>query len=182
MAENNIIEVKVAPSGKRGALQFHRLRQAVVLGENGVCPANQKYAQKREGDGKTPLGIYPLRYVFYRPDKVAKPKTALMCQALEPHWGWCDDPKDKAYNQRVVLPYAASAERLWRTDGLYDLIIVLGFNDDPPQADRGSAIFIHCAAAAPNKKETKGCLALAKNDLLALLALCTPETKINIAI
>ncbi len=84
--------------------------------------------------------------------------------------GWCDDPADAAYNRLVGLPYPGRHERLWREDGLYDLVIVVGYNDDPPVAGRGSAIFIH--AAAPGYAPTEGCVALELGDLLALAADC----------
>ena len=157
-----------------GVLRFKALTAPVMLGRNGVAPAEHK----REGDGKTPLGLYPVRYFFYRGDRMAKPKTRLAARALEPSFGWCDDPKDKSYNQFVKLPYRASCETLWRADGLYDLILVLGFNDQPALPQKGSAIFMHCAAK--QKTPTEGCVALELDALRQLLALCDEETKIAI--
>jgi L,D-peptidoglycan transpeptidase YkuD (ErfK/YbiS/YcfS/YnhG family) len=122
--------------------------------------------QKREGDGATPCGAFALRRVFYRPDREPRPQTALPCQATAPTDGWCDAPSDAAYNRLVALPYPASAENLWREDGLYDLIAVLGHNDDPVVPGQGSAIFLHLAA--PDYTPTAGCIALARNDLLAV--------------
>ena len=123
---------------------------------------------KREGDGATPAGRFPLRRVLYRADRLARPVTGLPCFALDPADGWCDDPADPFYNRPVRLPYRASAEALWRADDIYDAIVVLGHNDDPVVPGRGSAVFLHIAR--PDYAPTAGCVAVARDDLLALLA------------
>jgi L,D-peptidoglycan transpeptidase YkuD (ErfK/YbiS/YcfS/YnhG family) len=109
-----------------------------------------------------------MRRAFYRPDRALAPPTRLPLQPLDPADGWCDAPDDGAYNRLVRLPYAASAERLWRDDPLYDLLIVLGYNDAPVAAGRGSAIFLHLAR--DDFGPTEGCIALGRADLLAVLA------------
>ena len=147
-----------------------RLRCA--LGRSGISSI------KREGDGVTPSGIYPFREVFFRADRVAAPDTSLPCRAIEPSDGWCDDLSDARYNCRVTLPFEASHETLMRDDGLYDIIVVLGYNDDPIVPGRGSAIFLH--AAAPDFAPTEGCVALALGDLLALVANIGPDDVIDI--
>lgn len=139
-----------------------------ALGRSGVVEA----AVKREGDGATPAGRWPLRRVLYRPDRLRAPRTRLPVAPLGPSDGWCDAPGDLAYNQSVTLPYAGSAERLWREDPLYDLIVVLGHNDAPVVAGHGSAIFLHVARA--DYAPTEGCVALARTDLLAVLAEAGP--------
>lgn len=159
-----------------GILSFGGLRFRSALGKGGVRPE----AEKREGDGATPLGRYPLRQVFYRPDRLAAPQTRLPLQALTPQDGWCDDPLDPAYNRFVTLPYGASHEKLWREDAVYDLIVVLGHNDDPPVPGLGSAIFMH--VARPDYSGTEGCVALALPDLLALLAVLRPATQIELRV
>jgi L,D-peptidoglycan transpeptidase YkuD (ErfK/YbiS/YcfS/YnhG family) len=136
-------------------------RWRCALGRAGIS------RDKHEGDGATPAGSFVLRRVFYRPDREAKPQSFLPCQALTPEDGWCDDPADPAYNQPVRLAYRASAEALWRSDHVYDLIVVLGYNDAPVVKGRGSAIFLHLAQ--PDYAPTAGCVALARDDLLALL-------------
>jgi len=98
--------------------------------------------------------------------------------ALTPSDGWCDDPADVAYNRAVTLPYPASCERLWRSDTVYDLIVVLGHNDNPPVSGAGSAIFIHCAR--PDFGPTEGCVAFAADDLLTLLGQIDPDSRIDI--
>lgn len=157
-----------------GVLSFGGLRFRCALGKGGVRPE----AEKREGDGATPLGRYPLRQVFFRADRLAAPQTRLPLQVLTPQDGWCDDPLDPAYNRFVTLPYGASHEKLWRDDAVYDLIVVLGHNDDPPIPGLGSAIFMH--VARPDYSGTEGCVALALPDLLALLAVLWPATQIEV--
>jgi L,D-peptidoglycan transpeptidase YkuD (ErfK/YbiS/YcfS/YnhG family) len=133
---------------------------------------------KREGDGSTPVGTFPLRCLLYRPDRLAMPRTGLVVSPIHPSDGWSDDPRDLLYNQAVPLPHPYSHERLWRDDGVYDLIVPLGYNDDPPVPGLGSAIFLHCAR--PDFSPTEGCVAVALPDLLALLAECGPETLMEI--
>ena len=124
--------------------------------------------EKREGDGATPAGRFPFRRLLYRADRLQAPATNLQKQAIDPNDGWCDDPESPSYNRPVTLPFAASHERLWRDDGIYDLILVIGHNDDPIKAGDGSAVFIHIAQQ--DYRPTAGCVALARADLLEILA------------
>lgn len=155
-----------------GHLGFGSARWRCALGRGGIV------AEKREGDGGTPAGTFALRRLLYRPDRVAAPETRLPVRALTPTDGWCDDPGDPAYNRPVTLPFAASHETMWREDNIYDVVVVLGHNDDPPVAGRGSAIFLH--VARPDYRPTEGCVALALDDLLAALAGCGPETRLTV--
>jgi L,D-peptidoglycan transpeptidase YkuD (ErfK/YbiS/YcfS/YnhG family) len=139
-----------------------------ALGKGGVIDASDK----REGDGCTPLGLWPMRKVLYRADRGPKPSTRLPAQAIARNDGWCDHPGDSNYNRPVKLPYPASAEKMWREDELYDLVVVLGYNDAPVRPGRGSAIFLHCAR--PRFTPTAGCVAIAKPELFALLARLAP--------
>ncbi len=145
-----------------GAFLLAGERYRAALGRAGVR------AEKSEGDGATPVGLLALRRVLYRADRVAIPRVAVPREPIAPADGWCDDPADPAYNRMIRLPHPASHEELWRRDGLYDIIGVLGWNDDPPRPGRGSAIFLHVATVdfAP----TAGCIALALPDLRAVLA------------
>lgn len=145
-----------------------RLRCA--LGRGGVR------AGKREGDGATPAGSWTMRRLLYRPDRIGAPATRLPMAALAPEDGWCDDPADPLYNRLVRLPYKARAEALWRNDHLYDLIVPLGYNDDPVIAGAGSAIFLH--VAGPGYAPTEGCVALAADDLLAVLTAADPRSRV----
>src|SRR5262249_36287050 len=121
-----------------------------------------------EGDGVTPRGCFGLREVFYRDDRGPAPRTALPVNAIQRNAGWCDAPGDPNYNMLVKLPYPASAEQMWRDDHLYDLVVVVGYNDDPVVTGQGSAIFLHLAK--PDYAPTQGCVALARQDLLAAIA------------
>ncbi|HEU0161822.1 MAG TPA: L,D-transpeptidase family protein [Rhizomicrobium sp.] len=141
-------------------------RRRAAIGPGGIA------IKGGEGDGITPRGIWPVREVFYRADRMPPPRTALSLRAIRPQDGWCDAPDDPRYNRLVTLPYPASAETMWRDDHLYDLVAVLGFNDDPVVAGRGSAIFLHLAK--PDYADTHGCVALARDDALAALAQLRP--------
>ncbi|HWA64304.1 MAG TPA: L,D-transpeptidase family protein [Candidatus Paceibacterota bacterium] len=135
-------------------------------------------AAKREGDKKTPVGSFPIREVLYRSDRLEKPSTRLPVRALEPDDGWCDDPADPNYNRFVKLPYPASHEKLWREDHVYDIIVVLGYNDDPVVPGVGSAIFLHLAR--DGYPPTDGCIAVSLSDMTELLALVDANTLIKI--
>lgn len=162
--------IRVAASG---VLDWRGRRFRCALGRGGVR------TDKREGDGATPVGRFPLRQCFFRPDRVLLPTTDLPIRALTERDGWCDDPADPAYNQWITLPHSARHERLWREDHLYDLIVVIGHNDGPIVTGAGSAIFIH--VTKPDYAPTEGCVALARDDLLALLIDCDRTTAIEIS-
>jgi L,D-peptidoglycan transpeptidase YkuD (ErfK/YbiS/YcfS/YnhG family) len=124
-------------------------------------------ADKREGDGATPMGIWLIRGVLLRPDRVDLPENLILpWRWIRRDDGWSDGVGDPAYNRPVRHPHGFSAEKLWRDDGLYDVIVVVGHNDTPPAPGAGSAIFLHCwQGGAP----TEGCVAVAREDLVALL-------------
>lgn len=152
-----------------------------AIGEGGY----KVWEKKREGDGATPLGIFPLRKVYYRADRLNTPETALPCFALTPEDGWCDAVEDKHYNQFITHPYPASAERLWREDEAYDLIVILGHNDNPVVKGHGSAIFLHVARPSdtgPGYRATKGCVAIEKTALLNVLRYVNPDSCIRITV
>ena len=138
-----------------------------ALGHGGVRE------DKREGDGGTPTGRFALREVLYREDRVMRPVTHLPVSTIAPNDGWCDDPSEPAYNKRVILPHTGGHETLYRTDSLYDIVVPLGYNDDPPIAGKGSAIFMHIAR--DDYSTTEGCVAVAQTDLLTILTLAGPE-------
>ena len=160
------MDLIVFPSadGYRADWRGRRLRCAV--GRSGLTSA------KREGDGATPVGRWPMRRLLYRSDRLPSPATALPSRPIAETDGWCDAPGDQAYNQPVQLPYAASHEVLMRDDAIYDLLVVLGYNDDPVVAGRGSAIFLHIAREG--YAGTEGCVALTAPDLLAVLGEALP--------
>lgn len=121
----------------------------------------------REGDAKTPLGQYRLRFGLYRADRLPRPRSDLTFRPLRQDDGWCDAPDDPAYNRFIRLPYPASHETLWREDGAYDIILVMSHNDSPPVPGLGSAVFIH--VAQPDDRDTLGCIALAPEEMVKLL-------------
>ncbi|ACK82719.1 L,D-transpeptidase family protein [Methylorubrum extorquens] len=145
-----------------------------ALGRSGIT------TQKREGDGASPRGIFRLRGGFYRPDRfLVRPVSALPLRATRRDDGWCDAPQDRRYNRPIRLPStAASAEQLWRDDGLYDLVIDLDYNRGPIRPGRGSAIFLHIARSG--YRPTEGCVALKPADLLRLLRRLGPGTRMKI--
>ena len=124
-------------------------------------------AKGREGDAKTPLGEYRLRFGLYRPDRLPKPRSDLTFRALRENDGWCDAAGDPAYNRLIRLPSPSSHEALWREDGAYDIILVISHNDSPPVSGLGSAVFIH--VAQPDDRQTLGCVALAPENMVRLL-------------
>ena len=133
---------------------------------------------KREGDGATPVGEHPVRLLFYRPDIFAVPPITadVPTQATHVDWGWCDAPDHPLYNQLVKLPFDDSHEKMWREDDVYDLVLVLGYNDHPVRPGRGSAIFMHLAR--PGYVGTEGCVALNRPDFLEILAKITPDSRL----
>ena len=177
MTRSADIEVTANPGETRGRLIFGAWDFPCALGRSGLRD------DKHEGDGATPIGLFPLRQLWYRPDRLSPPATGLPIRPIAQGDGWCDAPGDPAYNRPVRLPYPASAETMWREDSLYDLLVVLGHNDDPPRAGAGSAIFFHIA----NEKNgvlqpTEGCVALRLADMLKVLSRCTPRTTMQIGV
>jgi L,D-peptidoglycan transpeptidase YkuD (ErfK/YbiS/YcfS/YnhG family) len=155
-----------------GSARFGRARYRCAVGHGGIR------TNKKEGDGATPAGAWPIRSVLYRADRIQLPKLAFKVHELTPEDGWCDAASDPMYNRPVKLPYAASAEKLWRDDGIYDVIVVLGYNDKPVVPGRGSAIFMHIAR--PNYSPTLGCVAFARENLLEILSHATRTTRVVI--
>ena len=168
------IEVRARLGEATGTVIWRGKTYACALGPAGIK------TEKREGDRGTPAGTFPLRRVLYRADRIGRPETPLETRVIERHDGWCDAPGDPAYNRPVTLPYPASAEQMWREDGLYDVVVVLGHNDDPVVPGAGSAVFLHCAK--PDYAPTEGCVALAKADLLEVLKEAGPGDEIRIDI
>ncbi len=174
--KDNMIDVSAPPGAIEGTLRLGSLEFPCMLGRSGIV------SSKREGDGGTPAGLFALRELRYRADRLPAPTTQLPVHATRESDGWCDDPNDPAYNKLVALPYKASAEKMWRGDNLYDVLAVIGYNDSPPVPGLGSAIFMHVARDLGNGKlgPTVGCVSLSEQHLLTVLAQCTSATKIRI--
>ena len=133
---------------------------------------------KKEGDKKTPKGLYNLENLYYRKDKIDKPITSLKCIQINKTMGWCDDVSEKnKYNKLIKFSKKINHEKLFRKDNKYDILIPISYNRKKIKIGKGSAIFIHITN---NYKKTDGCIALKKNDLLILLKLINKKTKIKI--
>jgi L,D-peptidoglycan transpeptidase YkuD (ErfK/YbiS/YcfS/YnhG family) len=144
----------------------------VAIGRGGIL------ANKREGDGGTPKGIFRPRQVWWRADRHHRPRTFLPARAIAPNDAWCEDPASRHYNRSVRLDREQGGDRLKRDDHLYDFIIEINHNTAPRIAGRGSAVFLHLAR--PDFSPTAGCVTMTKPAMLRLLQHLGPETKIVI--
>jgi L,D-peptidoglycan transpeptidase YkuD (ErfK/YbiS/YcfS/YnhG family) len=158
---------------RRGWLIAGPAALPVALGRGGVR------ANKREGDGGTPMGVFRPVRVWWRADRHTRPATQLPVRRIRPDDGWCEDPGDRHYNRPVRVPADSKADRLTRSDPLYDFIVEIDHNTRPRVAGRGSAVFIHVArdGFAP----TAGCVALTMPALRRLIERLGPHTRIDIA-
>lgn len=157
---------------RRGWITAGTLRIAVALGRGGIA------ADKREGDGATPAGRFrPLR-LWWRNDRLPRPRTLLPVRPITPADGWCEDPGDRRYNQPIRLRPGAPGDRLARKDALYDIIVEIDHNTRPRIAGRGSAVFIH--VARPGFGPTAGCVAMPRPALQRLIRRLGPNTQIVI--
>jgi len=173
MSEEDVLIVQVdSAETSRGWAALGARRWRCTVGEGGIRE------DKVEGDAATPAGEYPLRRLYFRNDRLVLPKVRLPARPIAEHDGWCDDPRSPTYNRLVHVPNDWSAERMWREDSLYDLVVVVGYNDDPPEGEWGSAIFLH--VAREDYAPTRGCVAFSRADLLELVLLIGPATKIRI--
>jgi L,D-peptidoglycan transpeptidase YkuD (ErfK/YbiS/YcfS/YnhG family) len=169
----SLIRVHRYPSARsRGVLVAGRLTIPVVLGRAGIR------ADKREGDGATPRGRFRLVRLWWRADRLVRPRTRLPVTRILPDLAWSENPRDRRYNQPFRRSANEPGDRLWRDDHLYDLIIELDHNTSPRIAGRGSAIFLHLAR--PDRTPTAGCIAFAPKDLNRLLTRLGPNTRIHI--
>jgi len=158
----------------RGKFSGNGLTCQCALGRGGVVGAEQK----REGDGTSPQGVWQMKRVFYRADRLSRPQTALPIVPLRETDGWCDAPAHPLYNRPVTLPFEASHEKLLRDDHVYDLIVELSHNSDPVISGRGSAVFFHLAH--DDYRPTEGCVAIAQEHMLQVLKDSSTESSIKI--
>jgi L,D-peptidoglycan transpeptidase YkuD (ErfK/YbiS/YcfS/YnhG family) len=157
---------------KSGYLKYGNLKFKCALGKSGI--GNKKI----EGDKITPRGTFNIIKIYFRSDRIKKLSSKFRLFRITKKMGWCDDPKSKKYNQLINLPTKYSHEILYRKENIYDLILVLNYNMKPTFKNKGSAIFIHIAKK--NYKETAGCIALKKSDLIYLVKEIQKNTKVNI--
>jgi L,D-peptidoglycan transpeptidase YkuD (ErfK/YbiS/YcfS/YnhG family) len=166
-----LVRVTARP-GRRtlGLLRIGALTMPVALGRGGIRAA------KREGDGGTPRGAFHPRLLWWRADRLPRPKSLLPARRIGADDAWCEDPADRRYNRPFRRSANEPGDRLRRDDHLYDVIIELDHNTRPRVAGRGSAVFIHIAR--PAFAPTAGCIALRRRDLKILLSRLSSRTRI----
>ena len=162
----------ISDSSSRGILQLGIWSYPCILGKNG------RTFLKREGDGKSPKGIFKVGRPAFRSDRLRRLRTQLGSRPLRPDEGWCDDVASGRYNRPVRLPFAASHEKLWRQDFAYDVIASTSHNEQPRVRGLGSAIFLHLARTS--QTGTEGCIALSERDLRNLLSRCSGSLLLRI--
>ena len=154
-------------------LQIDDFNFKCCIGKNGVT------RRKNEGDYKTPVGTFTIGKLFFRKDRIKKPKTLLKVIEIKQNMGWCDDIKftDK-YNRLIKINNKIKHEKLARKDHKYDLLIPINYNTKKPITGLGSCIFIHLTK---NYKPTAGCIALKKKDFLIMLKILKKNSMIKIS-
>ena len=154
-------------------LQYKNFYFKCVIGKKGLA------LNKKEGDKKTPKGLFGIDKLFFRKDRIKKVKTKLKSIPIRRNMGWCDDTTNaRKYNRLIKVSKKIKHEKMYRSDSSYDLVIPINYNFFKPQLNKGSAIFLH---VTKNYKPTAGCIAISKNDFLILLRLINKQTKIKIS-
>ena len=153
-------------------LTYNQYKVKCTVGKRGIG------YKKKEGDFITPIGLYKIKYILYRKDRIKKIPSKLRKITIKKNMGWCDDPKSKQYNKLVNLPFSYGYEQLFKKENIYDIILVLNYNMKPVKKNKGSAIFIHIAKK--NYEKTQGCVAVKKLDLLKILKEIKINTKVKI--
>ena len=133
---------------------------------------------KIEGDLRTPSGNFNLGNLYWRSDRVKKPKTKLFCKKIKKNVGWCNDSNNRFYNKEIKINKKIKYEKIYRHDYKYDLFILIKYNYLKTKKNKGSAIFIHLTK---NYKATAGCIALLKKDFLILCKMIKKNSKIIIS-
>jgi L,D-peptidoglycan transpeptidase YkuD (ErfK/YbiS/YcfS/YnhG family) len=131
---------------------------------------------KREGDGRTPVGVFWLRQGFYRAERLFNPAPQLGMRGLRRNDGWCEIPASAFYNRHVKLPFRDGHETMWREDEAYDVVFATSHNEHPRIKGAGSAIFFHLTR--DGAKATAGCVAVSKADMRKILSLCGRRVKL----
>ena len=134
--------------------------------------------KKIEGDNKTPAGNFKFKTIFYRKDRISLAKTYLQKIVIKKNMGWCDDSSSKFYNKLIKFPFLYNAEKLWLTENIYDVVVVINYNINPVAKKKGSAIFLHIAKK--NYTPTRGCVAISKKDMKLLVSKINVKTKLKI--
>ena len=157
---------------KNNFLYFQKYKLRCSIGKRGIS------IKKREGDKKTPKGEFRLKYILYRKDRIFKLKTKLKKIPINKKMGWCDDPNSVYYNKIINYPFKFSAEKLWKKENIYDIIIVIDYNLNPVIKNKGSAIFLHIAKK--KYQPTNGCIAVNKKNIRLITSTINKKTKLKI--
>ena len=158
---------------KNNYLLFNDYRIKCALGKRGIGN------KKKEGDFITPRGIFKIKFILYREDRIKNLNTILKKIQIKKKMGWCDDVSSDEYNKLITLPSKYKYEKLFRKDNVYDIILVLDYNMRPIRKFKGSAIFIHIAKQKFTK--TEGCIAIKKNELKKIVKKINHNTRIKIS-
>ena len=153
-------------------LTFNNYKAKCALGKRGIG------FKRKEGDLITPKGTFKIKYILYRKDRVKRIQSKLKRIKIKKDMGWCDDPKSNYYNKLIKLPSKYTYEKLYKSENIYDIILVLNFNMNPVLKKKGSAIFIH--VARKNFARTEGCVAIKKAYLLKIIKEIKTSTKVKI--
>jgi len=157
---------------KKHSLLYKGYKLKCSIGKSGIT------SSKREGDLATPRGTFGLGFLYYRKNRIKLPGCKIRKKNIKKNMGWCNDSKSKKYNKEISFPFKFKAEKLYRSDKIYDLFINIKYNQKPIVKEKGSAIFLHIA----NKKyrPTKGCIAISKADFYKIIPSINKKTKIVI--
>tara|TARA_B100000963_G_scaffold360312_1_gene390712 strand:- start:2201 stop:2701 length:501 start_codon:yes stop_codon:yes gene_type:complete len=153
-------------------LTYNKYKAKCAIGKRGIGN------KKKEGDKITPQGLFKIKFVLYRKDRVKNLRTKLKKKNITKNMCWCDDPNSKKYNQLIYLPSKFTHEKLFKKEKIYDIILVINYNMNPVKKNKGSAIFIHIASQ--NFKKTEGCVAISKFSLIKILRNIKKNTKVRI--
>ena len=157
---------------KKKFIYYGKYKLRCAIGKRGIT------YNKKEGDRKTPRGIFGFKSIFYRKDRINKLKTLIKKKKIEKNMGWCDDTSSRSYNKQITFPFKKNAEKMWLRNRMYDVLIVIDYNLKPVMKKKGSAIFLH--VAKKNYSPTKGCIAVNKKDILFLIRKINKNTKLII--
>jgi L,D-peptidoglycan transpeptidase YkuD (ErfK/YbiS/YcfS/YnhG family) len=157
---------------KKKFLYFGEYRIKCAIGKRGIT------IKKFEDDNKTPAGVFKFKSIFYRKDRISIIKSKLPKIVIKKNMGWCDDQNSKFYNRLIKFPFSFSAEKLWCSENIYDVVIIINYNMNPIIKKKGSAIFLHIAKK--NYTPTRGCIAISKKDIVLLISKIDINTKLQI--
>ena len=153
-------------------LIYNKYKVKCALGKRGIGN------KRKEGDYVTPKGIFKIKYMLYRKDRIKRIKSKIKKIIIKKNMGWCDDPLSKSYNKLIKTPSKYNYEKIYKKENVYDIILVLNYNMNPVSKNKGSAIFIHIAKK--NYKKTEGCIAIKKIHLLKIVKELKNNTRVKI--